>query len=80
MMAFIPSWLKKWVLAIGSMIALGISTWVIGRSGGIKKQKAKQETDRLKNFKHTTESMNNAGTDLGSDDNILERLRKLGGQ
>lgn len=80
MIKLIPSWLMKWVAAIGSLATLMLASWSLGRMGGANKEKLKQADEKLHDFTQTTERMNNAGNPNLDDADILDRLRRLGGQ
>jgi len=80
MIKFIPPWLIKWTLAIGSLITLLFSSWFLGRVGGANKEKLKETEQEFSDFVETTERMNDAGNPGLSDSDILDRLRRLGGQ
>ena len=80
MIKFIPPHLIKWTAAIGSLITLLFSSWIIGRVEGANKEKLKQKDQEFSDFVETTERMNDADNVDRSDADILNRLRRLGGQ
>jgi len=47
---------------------------------GVHTERARTETQTLREYRDTTERMQNAGEDYMADDVVLERLRERAGQ